>query len=73
MDDVKQKVEEIVKKLKADPKALESFKTDPVKTIEGLSGIDIPDGVEDKVVAGVKAALAGDKLSGVADAVKKLF
>ncbi len=73
MDEVKQKVDEIVKKLKADPKALANFKDDPVKTVEGLSGIDIPDGIEDKVVAGVKAALAGDKLGGIADAVKKLF
>ncbi len=73
MDEIKKKVEEIVAKLKADPKALENFKTDPVKTVEGLSGIDIPDGMEDKVVAGVKTALAGDKVGGALDAVKKLF
>lgn len=73
MDDIKKKVDEIVSKLKSDPKALESFKSDPVKAVESLSGIDIPDGMEDKVVAGVKAALASDKAGNVMDAVKKLF
>ncbi|MBR1476985.1 MAG: hypothetical protein IJ608_03370 [Lachnospiraceae bacterium] len=73
MDDIKKKVDEVVAKLKADPKLIENFKKEPVKTIEGLSGIDIPDNIEDKVVAGVKTALAGDKLGGIADTVKKLF
>jgi hypothetical protein len=71
--DVKKKVEEVVAKLKANPSALATFKDDPIKAIESLSGIDIPDEIEDKVVAGVKAALAGDKASGIIDSVKKLF
>ncbi len=73
MEDIKKKVDEIVAKIKSDPKALENFKSDPVKTIEGLSGIDIPDGMEDKVVAGVKAALAGDAAGGIVDTIKKVF
>ena len=73
MDDIKKKVEEVVAKLKADPSLLAKFKEDPVKTVEGLSGIDIPDGMEDKVVTGVKAALAGDKASGIIDTVKNLL
>ncbi len=73
MDDIKKKVDEIVAKIKSDPKTLEKFKSDPVKTIEELSGIDIPDGMEDKVVAGVKAALAKDKAGGIMDAIKKVL
>lgn len=71
--DIKKKVEEIVEKLKKDPSLLESFQKEPAKTIEKLTNIDIPDGMEDKIVSGVKTALAGDKLSGAADAIKKLF
>ena len=70
---LKEKVAEIVGKLKADPKLLDSFQKDPEKTIESNLGVDIPDGAVQKVVEGVKAKLAGDKLSGVADTVKNLF
>ena len=73
MSDVKSIVEQIVKKLQGNQDLLTKFKSDPVKTIEGLSGIDIPDNIEDEVVKGVKAALASGKLSGIAGAVKKLF
>ena len=73
MDDVKAKVDQVVAKLKEDPSLLTNFKNDPVKTIEGLSGIDIPDAIEDKVVAGVKAALAGDAFGNIAGAVKNLL
>jgi hypothetical protein len=73
MEDIKKKVDQIVAKLKADPSLMANFKNDPVKTIEGISGIDIPDGMEDKIVTGVKAALAGDKAGDIAGAVKGLF
>ena len=73
MSDVKSIVEQIVKKLQGNQDLLTKFKSDPVKTIEGVSGIDLPDNLEDEVVKGVKAALASDKLSGIAGAVKKLF
>lgn len=73
MEELKKKVEEIVARLKSDPKSLKDFGSDPVKTIENLSGIDIPDGMEDKIVAGVKAALAGEKAGGIIDAIKNLF
>lgn len=45
----------------------------PEKAIENLTGIDIPNGMVDKVIDGVKAKLTGDKLSGAIDSIKKLF
>lgn len=71
--DIKAKIDEIVSKLKGNPNLMEDFKKDPEKTIEGIIGVDIPDGAADQVINGVKAALAGDKLSGVADKIKGLF
>ncbi|MBR6257344.1 MAG: hypothetical protein IKR23_08195 [Lachnospiraceae bacterium] len=70
--DIKKKVDEIVKKIKADPKLMKQFADDPVKTVESLAGVDIPDDIEDKIVAGVKAALASGKLGDVIETVKKL-
>lgn len=71
--DIKGKINEIVEKIKKDPKLKEDFQKDPEKAIEKLLGVDLPDGVLDKVVDGVKAKLAGDKLGGVADKLKGLF
>ena len=70
--DIKEKVEEVVKKLKADPKLLASFKDDPVKTIESLIGVDLPDDAMEKVVAGVKTAVAGEGASGIAGIANKI-
>ena len=70
--DIKKKVDEIVKKIKADPKLMKQFADDPVKTVESLAGVDIPDDIEDNIVTGVKAALASGKLGSVIETVKNL-
>lgn len=71
--DIKAKIEEIVEKIKGDKKLQEQFKKEPVKAVESLLGVDLPDDVIEKVVTGVKAKISVDKLSGAADALKKLF
>ena len=73
MDKIKEQIEKIVEKIKKDPDFKEEFMKDPEKAIEKVTGIDIPDGMVDKVVDGVKAKIAGDKLSGAMDSIKKLF
>lgn len=71
--DVKEKIEELARKVKDDPALAENFKKDPIKTVEGLLGIDLPDDQLQPMVAGIQAKLAashvGDKLEGL----KKLF
>lgn len=71
--DVKEKIEELAKKVKDDPALAENFKKDPIKTVEDLLGIDLPDDQLKPLVAGIQAKLAashvGDKLEGL----KKLF
>ena len=71
--DIKKTIDDVVAKVKNDPDLLKKFQDDPVKTIESLSGIDIPDGMEDKIVAGVKSALSGNTASGLIDKVKNLL
>ena len=71
--DIKAKINEIVEKIKKDPNLKEDFQKDPEKAIEKILGVNIPDGVADQVVNGVKAKLSGEKLSGVADKLKGLF
>lgn len=71
--DVKAKVDELVKKLQKDPEMLKSFQDDPVKTVEKLTGIDLPDEQVKPVVAGIKAKLTASDLGGKLDGLKKLF
>lgn len=73
MEQIKEQIEKIVDKIKNDSNFKEDFMKNPEKAIEKLTGIDIPDGMVDKVVDGVKAKLAGDKLAGAMDSIKKLF
>ena len=58
--DIKAKIEEIVNKIKGDESFLAKFKSDPVATIEGLIGVDIPDDQVKAIVEGVKAKLSLD-------------
>ena len=71
--DIKEKIEEVVEKVKSDEKLLDKLKKDPIKTVEGIIGIDLPDDVMEKVVDGVKAKVSVDKLSGALGSLKKLF
>lgn len=69
MIDIKAKAEEIVAKIKGDSKLLEKFKANPIKTVEGLIGIDLPDDQVQKIVDYVKAKIdvgsIADKLGGL--------
>ena len=71
--DIKAKIEEIVEKVKNDDSLMEDFKKDPIKVVEKLAGVDLPDDVVDKVVDGVKTKVSVDKLSGAMDSLKNLF
>lgn len=71
--EIKEKIDAIVSKISGSGSLLEQFKADPEKTIESLTGIDIPDAIADKVISGVKAALAGDKLDDLLSKAKDLL
>ncbi len=77
MEDIKKKIEQIVKKIKSDEGFASSFKKDPIKAVESVLGIDLPDDKIKSIVDGVKAKLTSDKLtdkaSSLVDKVKDLF
>ena len=62
--DIKAKIEELTNKVKNDKTVAENFKKDPVKTVEGLIGVDLPDDQLEKVVEGIKAKGNLDKIGG---------
>lgn len=71
--DVKEQITKAVDKITKDKQLQEQFKTDPVKALEGILGVDLPDDVVEQVVKGVKAKLTTDKLSDSVDTLKGLF
>lgn len=60
--DLKAKIEEIVKKVKEDEKLQEQFKKDPLKAVESLLGVKLPEETIQKIIEGVKAKITADKL-----------
>ena len=71
--DIKAKIDEVVKKVQGDPAIAKNFEKEPVKTVEGIIGVDLPDDVVNNVVDGVKAKISADKAGGIIDKVKNLF
>ncbi len=73
MADIKEQITRVVEKVTKDEKLMEQFKKEPVKAVESVIGVDLPDDVINKVVDGVKAKISVDKLGDIAGAIKKLF
>ncbi|MBP3569088.1 MAG: hypothetical protein J6K04_07970 [Lachnospiraceae bacterium] len=73
MDELKEKIEKIVDKIQGSSDLKEQFEKEPVKVIEKVLGVDLPDELIEKVIDGVKAKLTVDKISDIAGAFKKLF
>ncbi len=60
--DIKAKIEELTNKIKNDPQLLEQFKQDPIKAVEGIIGIDLPDDQIRAVADGIKAKINLDNI-----------
>ena len=71
--DIKAKIEEIADKVKGDKGFAAKFKADPIKAIESVLGVDLPDDQIEKLIDGVKAKLSLDKAGDALGGIKKLF
>ena len=71
--DIKAKIEELVKKVTENEDMKAKFEKNPVETVEGLLGVDLPDEQVKLIIDSVKAKVneSGDaSSSGIADAIK---
>ena len=71
--DIKEMISSAVEKITKDQALQQQFKQDPIKAVEKVLGIDLPDDVMEKVVAGVKGKLSMDKLGDLAGGLKGLL
>ncbi len=60
--DIKEKIEELVDKVKNDKDFAKDFKENPVKAVEGVIGVDLPDEKLESIVDGVKAKVSLDDI-----------
>ena len=77
--DIKEKIEEIVKNVKNSKDLKEKFATNPVKVVEEILGIDLPDELIEKIIEGAKEKLEGkaedaeDIATGLLGKIKDIF
>ncbi len=60
MDEIKKKIDEIVKKVSSDKDFANLFKKDPVSAVENVLGVDLPNDAINKIIDGVKAKMTAD-------------
>ncbi len=70
MDNLKEKIEKVVEKIKKDDDFAKKFKSDPVKAVESILGIDLPDEQINKIIQAVKTKITVDTAGSVLKQVK---
>ena len=62
MDNLKEKAEQIVAKLRSDNQLMEKFQKNPASVLEEYLGVDLPDDQVNKLVEAIKAKVQLDQL-----------
>ena len=57
MDEIKDLIRKLADKVQSDDEIKELFKKEPVKAVEKILGVDLPDDVVKKIIDGVKASI----------------
>ena len=73
MENFKKKIDEIIEKIKNDKDFAKKFKAEPVKALEEISGIDIPEDKIDEIITAIQAKINIDKIDNALDKLKGLF
>lgn len=71
--DIKGQINKIVEEVTKNPNLKQQFDKEPVKVIEKVIGMDLPDDVVMKVVDGVKAKMTMGNATKAADSLKGIF
>lgn len=75
--DIKEIITDAVEKILKDKNLQKQFMDEPVKALEKILNVDLPDEMIEPVIDGIKAKLTVDKVSDIAEdaagLLKKLF
>ena len=64
--ELKKKVDEVVNKVTKDKNVAAKFAKDPIRTVEDILGVDLPDEQMKQIVTAVKAKINLDKAGDIA-------
>ena len=70
---IKDKVDEIVDKIKSDKNIAAKFQKDPISVVEQLLGVDLPNEQLEQVVNAIKAKIDLDKIGDLLGGLGGLF
>ena len=73
MDEIKALIKKLADKFQSDDEIKELFKKDPIKAVEKILGVDLPDDVVKKIIDGVKASITIEDAKDLLGSLKKLF
>ena len=73
MEEIKALIKKLADKVQNDAEIKALFKKDPVKAVEKILGVDLPDDVVKKIIDGVKASITIDDAKDLLGSLKKLF
>ena len=73
MEMLKDKIEEIVEKIKSDKDIAAKFQKDPISVVEKLLGVDLPNDQLQQVVDAIKAKIDLDKIGDLLGGLGGLF
>ena len=71
--DIKAKIEEVVARIKEDKDFAAKFSNDPIKAVETVIGVDLPDAQIKLLLEGINGKVNLDKAGGLLGSIKKLF
>ncbi len=70
---IQELTEKLAKSVLDDADLKAQFTKDPIKAVEKVLGVDLPDDIIEQVIAGVKAKISVDQIADAASLLKKLF
>ena len=73
MDEIKALIKKLADKVQSDDEIKELLKKDPIKAVEKILGVDLPDDVVKKIIDGVKASITIEDAKDLLGSLKKLF
>ena len=73
MDEIKVLIKKLADKVQSDDEIKELFRKDPIKAVEKILGVDLPDDVVKKIIDGVKASITIEDAKDLLGSLKKLF
>ena len=73
MDNIAEKISQVVEKIKGDPEIAKKFQDNPADAVRGLTGVDVPEDQLQSVITAVKSKVSVDSVGEALSGLKGLL